>query len=37
MLHVRYTDSTPTKLGKITYSKIAYILYVFLYSNTLFI
>ncbi len=35
MLHVLYTCSTPTKLGKITYSKIAHTLYVFLYSSTL--
>ncbi len=29
MLHRRYTDTTPTELGKITYPKTPYILYVF--------
>ncbi len=34
-LYVLYTYSTRTELGKITYSKIAHTLYVFLYSVTL--
>ena len=34
-IHRLYTAYTPKELGKITYSKIAHILYVFLYSATL--
>ena len=35
MLHQCYTNATPKELGKITYPKIAHILYVFLYSVVL--
>ena len=31
MLHRSYTNATPKELGKITYPKIAHILYAFLY------
>ncbi len=36
-LHARYTPSTRKELGKITYSKIAHTLYVFLYFVTLLV
>ncbi len=35
MLHRLYTAATPKELGKITYPKIAHILYVFLHSVTI--